>query len=43
VERAEVEAIYEQGRDGVVEVLLALSAQNERLADSSDRTYVPSP
>jgi transposase len=31
VERAEAEAIYEQGRDVVVEVLLALSAQNERL------------
>jgi transposase len=32
VERAEAEAIYEQGRDAVVEVLLALSAQNERLS-----------
>jgi transposase len=31
VERVEAEAIYEQGRDAVVEVLLALSAQNERL------------
>jgi transposase len=31
VERREAEAIYEQGRDAVVEVLLALSAQNERL------------
>jgi transposase len=31
VERAEAEVIYEQGRDAVVEVLLALSAQNERL------------
>jgi transposase len=31
VERAEAEAIYGQGRDAVVEVLLALSAQNERL------------
>jgi transposase len=31
VEGAEAEAIYEQGRDAVVEVLLALSAQNERL------------
>jgi transposase len=31
VERAEAEAIYEQGRDAVVSVLLALSAQNERL------------
>jgi transposase len=32
VQRVEAEAIYEQGRDAVVEVLLALSAQNERLA-----------
>jgi transposase len=31
VERAEAEAIYEQGRDIVVRVLLELSAQNERL------------
>jgi transposase len=31
VERHEAEAIYEQGRDAVVSVLLALSAQNERL------------
>jgi len=31
VERAEAEAIYGQGRAAVVEVLLALSAQNERL------------
>ncbi|MBA2238723.1 MAG: IS66 family transposase [Lysobacter sp.] len=31
MERREAEAIYEQGRDAVVEVLLALSAQNERL------------
>jgi transposase len=31
VERAEAEAIYEQGRDVVVRVLLELSAQNERL------------
>jgi transposase len=31
VKRAEAEAIFEQGRDAVVEVLLALSAQNERL------------
>jgi transposase len=31
VERAEAEAIYERGRDAVVSVLLALSAQNERL------------
>lgn len=32
MERREAEAIYEQGRDAVVDVLLALSAQNERLA-----------
>jgi transposase len=32
VERGEAEAIYDRGRDAVVEVLLALSAQNERLA-----------
>lgn len=31
MERREAEAIYEQGRDAVVSVLLALSAQNERL------------
>ena len=31
MERAEAEAIYEQGRDAVVTVLLALSVQNERL------------
>lgn len=31
MEWREAEAIYEQGRDAVVEVLLALSAQNERL------------
>jgi transposase len=31
VERVEAEAIYEQGCDAVVSVLLALSAQNERL------------
>ena len=31
MERAEAEAIYEQGRDVVVAVLLELSAQNERL------------
>jgi len=31
VERREAEAIYGQGRDGVVLVLLALSEQNERL------------
>jgi transposase len=32
VERAQAEAIFEQGRDAVVSVLLELSAQNERLA-----------
>ena len=31
MERREAEAVYEQGRDAVVSVLLALSAQNERL------------
>ena len=31
MERVEAEAIFEQGRDAVVSVLLALSAQNERL------------
>ena len=31
MERREAEGIYEQGRDAVVSVLLALSAQNERL------------
>ena len=31
MERLEAEAIYERGRDAVVEVLFALSAQNERL------------
>jgi cell division septum initiation protein DivIVA len=31
VERGEAEAIYGQGGDAVVSVLLALSAQNERL------------
>lgn len=31
MERREAEGVYEQGRDAVVEVLLALSAQNERL------------
>jgi transposase len=31
VERVEAEAIYDGGRDAVVEVLLALSAQNQRL------------
>jgi transposase len=37
VERREAEAIYEQGRDAVVEVLLALSAQNERLEAKVER------
>jgi hypothetical protein len=32
VKRREAEQVYEQGRDAVIEVLLALSAQNERLA-----------
>lgn len=31
MERREAEAIYEQGRNAVVSVLLALSEQNERL------------
>ncbi len=31
MERRDAEAVYEQGRDAAVEVLLALSAQNERL------------
>jgi transposase len=31
MERAQAEAVYEQGRDAVVSVLLALSEQNERL------------
>jgi len=31
VERREAEAVFGQGRDAVVSVLLALSAQNERL------------
>jgi len=37
VERAEAEAIYEQGRDVVVGVLLELSAQNERLVAQVER------
>lgn len=37
MERREAEAIYEQGRDSVVEVLLALSAQNERLQGQVER------
>ncbi len=32
MQRAEANAIYEQGREVVVQVLLELSAQNERLA-----------
>jgi uncharacterized protein DUF6444 len=32
VERAEAEAIYDEGREVVVQVLLELSAQNQRLA-----------
>jgi len=36
VERAEAEGIYEQGREAVVRVLLALSAQNERLQSQVD-------
>jgi hypothetical protein len=32
VERAEAQAIHEQGAEVVVRVLLELSAQNERLA-----------
>lgn len=37
MERAEAEAIYEAGRDAVVEVLLALSVQNERLQGDVER------
>jgi len=37
VERREAEAIYEQGRGAVVEVLVALSAQNERLRGQVER------
>jgi len=37
VERSEAEAIYEQGRDATVAVLLELSAQNERLAAQVER------
>jgi transposase len=37
VERSEAEAVYEQGRDAVVSVLLALSAQNERLEAQVER------
>ncbi len=37
MERAEAEAVYDAGRDAVVEVLLALSAQNERLQGQVER------
>lgn len=37
MERFEAEAIYDRGRDGVVGVLLALSAQNERLEGQVER------
>jgi transposase len=37
VERREAEAIYEQGREVVVEVLVELSAQNARLAEQVER------
>ena len=37
MERVEAEAIYDRGRDAVVEVLLALSAQNERLEGQVER------
>jgi transposase len=37
VERVEAEAIYDAERDAVVEVLLALSAQNERLQGQVER------
>jgi hypothetical protein len=37
VERRVAEAIYGRGRDAVVEVLLALSAQNERLGAQVER------
>lgn len=37
MERRDAEAVYEQGRDAVVEVLLALLAQNERLASQVER------
>jgi transposase len=39
VERAEAEAIYEQGRGAVVRVLLELSAQNERLAAQVEKLH----
>ena len=37
MDRGEAEAIYDAGRDAVVEVLLAVSAQNERLAGQVER------
>ncbi len=37
MERRDAEAVYGQGRDAVVEVLLALSAQNERLQAEVER------
>jgi transposase len=37
VQRAEAEEIYDAGREAVVEVLLALSAQNERLQAQVER------
>ena len=37
MERREAEAVYEQGREAVVGVLLALSAQNERLEAQVDK------
>ena len=40
MERGEAEAIYEQGRDAVVSVLLALSAQNERLEAQVEKLTV---
>jgi transposase len=40
VERGEAEAIYERGREAVVSVLLALSAQNERLEAQVEKLTV---
>ncbi|MDE3069618.1 MAG: IS66 family transposase [Acidobacteriota bacterium] len=40
MERSEAEAIFEQGRDVVVRVLLELSVQNERLAAQVDKLTV---
>jgi transposase len=37
VDRGEAEAVYDAGREAVVEVLLALSAQNERLGAQVER------